>query len=129
MRTERIEHFRGATVEDYEDLARQDMTAFNLLRAVQTCIDIAAHITADERWSPPSSAGGLFLVLSQHGVLDSDLARRLSKATGLRNFIVHEYAGLDIDMLHRGALEGPSDLRAFAAQVVTWMTAHGEQDD
>jgi len=47
--------------------------------------------------------------------LDRDLAQRLTQAAGFRNLVAHAYETLDMERVHRAAIEGPNDLRAFLA--------------
>lgn len=51
------------------------------------------------------------------GVLTAGLAKRLARAAGFCNVVVHAYEKLDLDRIHRIASEGPADLRAFLIAV------------
>lgn len=63
-----------------EDLVRdidaQDIIALNLTRAVQLCVDIAAHWIAASRLAAPQTMGEAFTRLAEAGVLDRRLAQR-----------------------------------------------------
>ena len=63
-----------------EDLARdidaQDIIALNLTRAVQLCVDIAAHWITASRLAAPQTMGEAFTCLAEAGVLDRGLAQR-----------------------------------------------------
>jgi uncharacterized protein YutE (UPF0331/DUF86 family) len=91
--------------------------AFNLLLAVQACIDIASHFIADEKWPVAKSIGDSFTRLEEHGVIPSHLAEALRRGAGLRNWIAHGYSGIDLRMVHRAATDGVDDLDAFARAV------------
>jgi uncharacterized protein YutE (UPF0331/DUF86 family) len=83
--------------------------------AIQTCIDIGAHLIAEQNLQMPSDYRGVFEALGPLG-LDSALAARLGRAAGMRNILVHDYLDLD-DRLVWSALENLDDLRDFAAFV------------
>lgn len=45
------------------------------------------------------------------------LAERLVRAAGFRNVIAHAYHSLDMQRVFTAAMNGPTDLRAFLAQI------------
>lgn len=98
----------------------QDIVALNLMRAVQVCVDIAAHITADDQQAPPAAMGESFDRLAQQGVIDSALAQRMRKAVGFRNVAVHNYQAVDWAIVYSICKNNLPDFRAFAAAVAAW---------
>jgi uncharacterized protein YutE (UPF0331/DUF86 family) len=103
-------HFRS-------DLDRRDIVSFNLHLAIENCIDIAAHIISENGWGVPGSAGEMFYTLADRGVLDLNLADRMSRAAGLRNLIVHEYGTIDSDRLFASIRSNLGDLTAFLTAI------------
>lgn len=81
--------------------------------AIQSCIDVAAHLVAELGLRTPDDYRGTFRGLADEGILDKDLAQRLGDAAGMRNILVHEYLEIDARQVWR-ALERLDDLRAFA---------------
>jgi len=81
--------------------------------AVQTCIDVAAHLVAELGLRTPEDYRDTFRGLGERGHLDRALADRLGDAAGLRNILVHEYLEIDPREVW-AALERLDDLRAFA---------------
>ncbi|MGH2707010.1 MAG: type VII toxin-antitoxin system HepT family RNase toxin [Actinomycetota bacterium] len=63
--------------------------------AIQSAIDIAFHILAEDSPLTPEDYASSFRLLARIGVIDEDLSRRLESAAGLRDILVHDY--LDID--------------------------------
>lgn len=104
-----------------QDPTALDLVSFNLMLAVQACLDIASHLISDEGWPPAGSLAGGFRRLQEKGVLSPEAAEALSKAVGLRNVIAHGYADADPEQIHRAATDGMADLERFAAEVGTWM--------
>lgn len=112
-----LDHARRRGVDAYvADRGFRRQTERSLQLALQVCIDIAAHVVAEEGLGAPEDNRGLFAGLAGAGVLEGDLARRLGTAAGLRNALVHAYADLD-DRLVFAALEDLDDLRAYARAV------------
>jgi uncharacterized protein YutE (UPF0331/DUF86 family) len=122
---QRLERIRQRTPASAAELAadadRMDLIAFNLMLAVQSCLDIASHIISDEGWIPPLTLGEAFVRLGEHGVIAPQAAAALKDAAGLRNVIAHGYVGVNTSMLYKAATTGVSDLDAFARQVSAWL--------
>jgi uncharacterized protein YutE (UPF0331/DUF86 family) len=85
--------------------------------AIDSCVDLAYHVIADNGWTPAESARAAFLRLAEHNVIDAELAARLGLAAGLRNILVHEYAEVDLEILAGAARTGIDDLRQLGAKV------------
>jgi len=66
-----------------------------LQQAIEAALDINAHIIAELGLRVPDEYYGAFVKLGELGVLSSELANSLAPSAGLRNRLVHEYAGLD----------------------------------
>ena len=77
------------------DLDAQDIISLNIERAVQQCIDVAAHILSEEDTVSGQSAAGLFHDLVTKKVLSQQTGIQLSRAAGFRNLLVHRYATID----------------------------------
>ena len=99
------------------DVDLQDIIALNLFRAVQLCVDIAAHIIADLDSEPPETMGQTFDILAGAGVLGGALASRLKKAVGFRNIAVHNYEGINWRIVHSIARHHVNDFKDFAGAV------------
>lgn len=100
-----------------EDLDAQDIVSLNLTRAVQLCVDLAAHLLTDLGGPPPESMGATFSNLARAGVLKEDVAMRLRRAVGFRNLAVHNYDEIDWRIVHTIATTHLNDFRVFARQI------------
>lgn len=92
----------------------QDIVTLNLSRAVQLCVDLAAHLIAEMDVPPPDTMGQTFDALAQAGVIPEPLAQQLKKAVGFRNIAVHHYEEIDWTIVHGIALHHLSDFSEFA---------------
>ena len=121
QRLEQLKKHRKPTVDELEgDRDASELVAYNLMLAIQTCVDVANHVIADEGWAAPRTTGEAFARLAEHGVVPPALAAALRSAVGFRNVIVHGYAGLDLRPLHRTATSGVDEIEAFARSVTQW---------
>ena len=74
----RIEDKRVATVKEREDdWDTQDILSVNLTRAVQLCVDIAAHIIAETDEPSPNTMAEGFDRLHDIGLLPAELSNTL----------------------------------------------------
>jgi uncharacterized protein YutE (UPF0331/DUF86 family) len=103
-----------ALLEDYD---LQDIICVNLERAVQICVDIAAHILADKNQPAPDSMGESFAQLHEHGVIPETLATHLAKAVGFRNIAVHAYRSISWEIVFSIITERLKDFSDFARHV------------
>ena len=115
----RIEARRPATVEALrKDVDLQDILSVNLTRAVQVCVDVAAHLVADLEGPPPDTMAGLFSALEEAGRLPPGVADRMRAAVGFRNVAVHTYQAIDWAVVFRICHDHLDDFRAFARATV-----------
>ncbi len=103
------------------DLDLQDIISLNLQRAVQVCVDIAAHINAGLDTRPPSSMTDSFDNLNRAGILSDSLCTRMKKSVGYRNIAVHEYSTINWDVVFSVATKNINDFREFAKCIFLWL--------
>lgn len=121
-RVRRITSLRkGSSAEYANDDTATELTAFNLMLAVQCVSDVAAHLIGDEEWQPVTSNAEAFDRLSEHSVISAALASRMRRAVGFRNAVAHGYAQLRADLLHQAATDGVDDLVEFSRQIAAWL--------
>ena len=83
---ERVEAQHIHSLEDLQgSLDKQDIVVLNLERAVQLCVDIAAHLLSETGAPVPDTMAGTFRTLSAQGTLTLSLADKLCKAVGFKN--------------------------------------------
>ena len=101
-----------------KDLDCQDIVIFNLQKAIQSCIDIAAHIISDEGLGLPGSTNEMFYLLEENKYLDRDLTEKMVKAVGFRNLTAHEYEKLDLEQVYNVAQKDVLDLHAYIKAIL-----------
>lgn len=100
------------------DLDAQDILSLNLSRVVQLCVDLALHELARRGIALPETMGAAFTVMAEHGLLDADLARRLRRAVGFRNLVVHNYREIDWTLVMQVLELHLGDFDDFAAAFI-----------
>lgn len=122
-RLRRVEAKKPASLRQLaadEDL--QDILSRNLELAIQAGVDIAAHLCGAHGQVPPT-AGDAFSILAKLGLLEAALAKRLRRAVGFRNVLMHEYVEVDWKIVLRVATTDTKDLAAFGKAVVALLEA------
>lgn len=96
----------------------QDIVLFNLMQAIQGCVDLAAHIVSDEGYGMAGSMNEFYYLLRGRGIISVDMQEKLISAVGFRNLVVHEYAKPDLNLVYDIATHGIKDLEEFIGVIV-----------
>lgn len=105
------------------DVDAQDVLVLNLSRAVQLCVDMAAHLLTDLNLPPPSTMGETFSRLAEAGRIHPDLAQGMRRAVGFRNLAVHNYDDIDWGIVFAIATTHLADFDRFAHSVADHLSA------
>jgi uncharacterized protein YutE (UPF0331/DUF86 family) len=114
----RIEEVTSLDPETLDDLDTQEIFILNLQRAVQSSIDLAAHVIADEGLGIPSELREHFDLLEQAGVINRDQLKNLRKMVGFRNIAVHEYQAMNAKILKSILEHRLKDIEDFYSSVL-----------
>lgn len=110
----RIVEKRNIDLETFKkDIDRQESILFNLQMAIQSCIDLAAHIISEEGLGVPGSTSEMFYTLEENGYLDADITEKIVKSVSFRNLIVHEYGKIELDQVFEVAQKDIQDLNEY----------------
>lgn len=111
------ERIRAVGREAYDAAFRDRLAAQHAIQlAIQTCVDIGAHLIAELGLRMPDDYRGVFAVLRDPLGLSPALVASLSAAAGMRNILVHAYLEVDDDKVW-DALGHLDALREFATAV------------
>lgn len=102
----------------------QDIIALNLQRAVQLCVDLAAHVIADTSSKAPSTMADNFAILQEANVITPALAERMMKTVGFRNIAVHSYQTIDWNIVYQICTRHLDDFRQFAKAIAQQLAKH-----
>jgi len=116
-----VERIATKTPPSADQLTRdpdlQDIIALNLQRAVQPCVNLAAHVIADTDARPPSTMAENFEILQDLKVLSPPLAERITKSVGFRNIAVHSYQRIDWNIVFQICRHHLDDFKHFAEAI------------
>lgn len=116
---ERIESKKPFTAEDLrKNFDLQDIISINLERAVQTCVDLASHLLAENNGPTPVTMAQAFTLLADKKIISEEVSSALVKSVGLRNLLVHEYSKIDWEIVARVANEHLDTFRNFAREIL-----------
>jgi len=101
-----------------KDRDLQSIVLFNLIQAIQSCIDIGTHIISDAGWDMPGTQADIFEDLAKKKVISPQLSKKMIQMAGFRNRIVHEYEKIDLKIVHKVWQKNSKDLDAFCRAVV-----------
>ncbi len=93
----------------------------NFQLAIECAIDIGEIIISEEGFERPEDYRSVFLILGRHGILPGDFAEKLSAAAGFRNFLVHIYEDIDLDIIKKFLVENLDDFDSFASYVAEYV--------
>jgi uncharacterized protein YutE (UPF0331/DUF86 family) len=104
---------------------KMEVAHYEIERQVQLCVDLsvslARRILLTEGRSIPDNARDSFTELSKIKILSKVLANKLQNSVGLRNIIVHEYDGINYDILFDGLPAGYKVFIQYAEAVTKYL--------
>lgn len=107
-----------ARPEEIENDVREERFVEHTLQiAIQSVIDVAAHIISDERLGEPRTHRELFDLLRRYDWISSVLADSLQKMAGFRNVLVHGYDAVDLGIVKQILSRHLDDLLAFVKAI------------
>jgi uncharacterized protein YutE (UPF0331/DUF86 family) len=115
----RIKEVTGLFPERLDDLDVQDIFVLNLQRAIQSAIDLAAHIVASEGLGISDTIRGHFVLLENAKVITKALSQKMQSMAGFRNIAIHDYQNLDIEILKAILSKHLKDLEQFYTAILT----------
>lgn len=81
--------------------------------AIQAVLNITSHIVAHNRWGEIQQYTDSITILHQKDIIPEDLTNRLIDFTKMRNFIVHQYLKIDIQIIYKTLEIAIADLIKF----------------
>lgn len=92
--------------------------AYALIMAIEGAAAIAAHILANEGYSPPASVAEGYESLAKADIIkDAQLCSRLVAMARFRNLLVHRYWKIDYDLVYQVLTDSLSDFTLYAQQI------------
>ena len=95
-----IKEYDKITVAQYsDDWKIQRIIERTLQMMIETCVDIASHIIADQEYRVPISYSDTFTILFDEKIIGERLFNALRKMAKFRNIVVHHYDKIDAEIV------------------------------
>ena len=98
---------------------------YNLLIAIDACIDIAYHLISKNKLKIPQDYADPFRVLKENGIIGEWLVRRLALMARFRNRLVHIYWDVDDGMIYRIITKDVRDIEEFLNHILKTLKGVG----
>lgn len=85
---------------------------------IESCLDIANHIIASERYRSPKDYADSFAILQEEDVIPNALAKKLQQMAKFRNRLVHLYGEIDDEYVYNIIQSELKDIRDFQKRVI-----------
>ena len=80
---------------------------------IESCLDVANHIIATDRFRAPQDYADSFKVLDENHVVPSELSQKLRQMAKFRNRLVHLYGEIDNSYVYQIIHEDLGDMIEF----------------
>jgi len=115
-----------ASFAEYMDKLEKRRACERLLQlSIQCMIDICALFVSGLRLGLPAEEDDIFEKLESAKIISPNLSGMLKTMKGFRNFLVHEYGGIDNAIVYKMASTRIEDFEAFKARMVQALQEKG----
>ncbi len=114
----RIKEVTALDAVSLDDIDKQDIFVLNLQRAIESAIDIAAHLVASEGLGLAAAIKDNFRFLHEAGIIDGNLFKKMQSMVGFRNIAVHDYQSIKLEILKAILTHNLKDLEEFYTAVL-----------
>lgn len=113
---------QNAGIEQLEkDYGLRSAVERNLQISMECVLEIGEMIISREGFRKPENYREVIEILGEEGVLPKKFAKKFAPAAGFRNILVHHYAEVDLEKLHRHLQKDLKDFDTFVRHVVKYV--------
>lgn len=105
------------------DFTKIESAKYLLQVSIQTCIDIANHIIAEEDFDTPNNYYDAFVELSRNEIIPTSFLPTLKKMVDFRNRVVHLYWIVDEQLVSKILQENLGDFETFTQYILDFTEA------
>ena len=91
--------------------------------SIETCLDVANHIIAAERFRAPKDYADAFTVLEENNLLEKMIGQKLRQMAKFRNRLVHLYGEVDDAFVYEFITNDIEDIRVFRKIIIQKYTS------
>lgn len=95
----------------------RDLADRNLQVAAECIFDIGNHIIAEDGLGAPVDYEDIIKILGTNRVITKKLAERLHGLGGFRNILVHDYMGIDYELVYSYLKKNLKDFSDFIGEI------------
>jgi uncharacterized protein YutE (UPF0331/DUF86 family) len=119
---QQMREFAGMTIQAYNaDWRTQRIVERTLQMMIETCADIANHIVSDRGMRAPTGYADTFSVLMENAVINPELSTIMEKMAKFRNVVVHQYEGVDAEIVIAILTKHLNDFERFRGAVLSYL--------
>ena len=119
---QQIGEYEQITVSQYyADWKISRIIERTLQMMIETCVDIASHIIADQGYRVPKSYSDTFKVLHEKKIIGGQLYKALGKMAKFRNIVVHHYDKVDAEIVVGILKRDLKDFMSYKDAVITFL--------
>jgi uncharacterized protein YutE (UPF0331/DUF86 family) len=112
------QRYQNISLEDLKkERDKRNMVLHAMLVSIQSAIDVATYLIAEEGLGKPVTYRETFEIMGQCGLISEELAEELSDLAGFRNVLVHIYWQLDLDQVYSILQNDLETLKSFLQEV------------
>lgn len=110
------------------DFTKVESAKHLLQVSIESCLDLAQHIVADEGYRTPNSYYDTFVVLHEVGILPDDLMPTLRQMVGFRNRAVHLYWEIDDATVYRILQQNLGDFDIYVGYILGFIQSRKDEE-
>ena len=119
----------GFSREDFlQDFTKAESAKRLLQVSIESCLDIAHHVIADESYRTPQDSYDAFVVLNEEGILPDGFMPVLRQMVSFRNRLVHLYWDVDDVVVHDIVQHNLGDFETFVNHILSFMQKQSEAE-
>ena len=100
---------------------------YHLQTSIESCINIANHLIAANRWRKPKEYQEAFVILGENGVLSTDFVPTMTQMAKMRNRLVHLYWEVSNDQLYDILQKDLGDFNTFTQHILSFIEKQEEE--
>ena len=124
----RFEKLVAVGKDDFlNDLDKVASAKYHLIISIEAVIDICNHIISKNGFKIPETYAETFDILSEHSIIDRDLAKSLKNMVRFRNRLVHIYWDMDDEFIYKILKLDIEDLKKFVNIVMSLLKGKNDE--
>lgn len=93
--------------------------------SAESVIDVAEMFIAELGLRKPEEYKEAIRILGEAGILPAEFAVTFSSIAGFRNILVHEYARVDLELVHQHLIQDLDDLELYSRYIAEYLNKSG----